>query len=37
MPKKEDRKTVEKRLSDTLSFLKDQGFSSEEIIEFVNK
>ena len=37
MPKKEDRKTVEKRLSDTLSYLKDQGFSSEEIIEFVNK
>ena len=37
MPKKEDSQKVEKRLLDTLSYLKDQGFSSEEIIEFVNK
>jgi len=37
MPKKEDRKTAEKKLSYALSYLKDQGFSSEEIIEFVNK
>ena len=37
MPKKEDSKTVEKRLLDTLSYLKDQGLSPEEIIEFVNK
>jgi len=37
MIKKEERNIVEKKLLDTLSSLKDQGFSSEEIIEFVNK
>jgi len=37
MRKKEDRQTVEKKLLDTLSNLKDQGYNSEEIIEFVNK
>ena len=37
MPKKEDTKTVEKRLLDTFNYLKKQGLSSEEIIELVNK
>ena len=37
MPKKEDTKTVEKRLLDTFNYLKEQGLSSEEIIELVNK
>ena len=37
MPKKEDSKTVEKRLLDTLSYLKKQGLSSEEIVELANK
>ena len=36
MPKKEDFET-EKRLLDTLNYLKGQGLSSEEIIELVNK
>ena len=37
MPKKEGKQDVEKKLLATLSHLKKQGFSSEEIIEFVNR
>ena len=37
MKKKEDSKAIEKRLLDTLSSLKEQGLSSEEIINLVNK
>ena len=36
MPKKEDFET-EKKLLDTLNYLKDQGLSAEDIIERVNK
>ena len=36
MPKKE-KKAAEQRLLSTLEYLKKQGLSSEEIIEFVNK
>ena len=36
MPKKEDP-GAEKKLLDTLDYLKEQGLSSEEIIELVNK
>ena len=36
MPKKEFE-AIEKRLLDTLNYLKKQGLSSEEIIELVNK
>lgn len=37
MPKKEELGAIEKRLSDTLSYLKEQGLSSEEIISLVSK
>ncbi|MBI2541333.1 hypothetical protein HYV80_01310 [Candidatus Woesearchaeota archaeon] len=37
MPKKEDIEAIEKRLLNTLSYLKDQGLSSEEIINLVTK
>ena len=36
MPKKEDV-AIEKKLLDTLSYLREQGFSSEEIIDLVSK
>ena len=36
MPKKEGIET-EKRLSDTLDYLRENGFNSKEIIELVNK
>ena len=36
MPKKEDP-AIEKRLLDTIDYLKEQGVSSEEIIELVNR
>ena len=35
MPSKEE--FVEKKLLDTLSYLREQGFSSEEIIELISK
>ena len=37
MPKKENSKTVEKRLLDTLSYLKRQDLSSQEIIDLIKK
>ena len=37
MPKKEDFAEIKKRLSDTLSYLREQGISSEEIISLVSK
>ena len=37
MPKKEDIELIEKRLSTTLNYLKEQGLSSQEIVELVNK
>ena len=37
MTKKEDRKTIEKKLSDTLSYLKRQNLSSEEIFKLIRK
>ena len=37
MKRKENSKAIEKRLLDTLSSLKEQGLSSEEIINLVNK
>ena len=37
MPKKEDFAEIEKRLSNTLSYLKEQGLSPKDIIEQVNK
>lgn len=37
MGKKEDIEVIEKRLLDTLNYLKEQKLSSEEIIELVNK
>ena len=36
MPKKESG-AIEKRLLDTLSYMKEQGLSSEEIMELINK
>jgi len=36
MVKKEDPLNV-KRLLDTLNYLKEQGFNSEEVIELVNQ
>ena len=37
MPEKEDTKTVEKRLLDTLEYLKDKGLSPEQILRLVNQ
>ena len=37
MPKKEDFAEIEKRLSNTLNYLKEQGLSPKDIIEQVNK
>ena len=37
MPKKEDIKTVEKRLLDTFNYLQEQGLSHEEILNLANK
>ena len=37
MPKKEGKEVIEKRLLDTLNYLKEQKLSPEEIIELVNK
>ena len=37
MPRKEDFETFEKRLLNTLNYLKEQGLSSGEIINLVNK
>ena len=37
MPKKEDFEEIEKRLSNTLNYLKQQGLGPKEIIEQVNK
>ena len=37
MPKKEDIELIEKRLSTTLNYLKEQDLSSQEIVELVNK
>ena len=37
MPKKEDKEKVEKKLLVTLSYLKKQDLSSEEIIELIKK
>ena len=37
MPKKEEIEAIEKRLLGTLSYLKEQGLSSEEIINLVSE
>ena len=37
MPKREDMEAIEKRLLDTLSYLKEQGFSSEEIVKLIKE
>ena len=37
MPKKEDVEAIEKRILGTLNYLKEQGLSSKDVIERVNK
>jgi len=37
MPTKVSSEVIEKKLLDTLNYLKEQGLSSEQILEFVNK
>ena len=37
MPKKEDFEEIEKRLSNTLNYLREQGINSNGIIKLVNK
>ena len=37
MPKKEDVRVIENRVLETLNYLKEQGLSSDDIINLVNK
>ena len=37
MPKKEEIESIEKRLSNTLNYIKEQGLSAEEILNLANK
>jgi len=37
MPQKEADQNIEKRLLDTITYLKEQGLSSQDIIELINK